>query len=462
MLALSFAALLVIADTGQPPAAASSVAGAGTYEETSPAIQYSGAWSSLGSGGSSGGAIRYATGAASASLTFRGSSITWYTWTSPSAGMVDVYLDGVFQQRVDNYSASTATRVRGFTAQNLGGGTHTIRIVSAGAANPRSSGRITHLDSFVVGQQRTPYSSIVQPPIRARDCPAATVRVSTSAELTKALADARPGTVIQLAPGTYTRGFQLTASGTSSRPIWICGPRSAVVQGVSPSSGTALRLDNASHVRVTGFTVTRALQGVMVKFGRDVTITDLHVRDTGYEAIHLYAFTTDSIVAANLVERSGAVDAAYGEGIYIGTSQRRWDAVTGGRPDRSDRNAVVMNTIRHAGAEAIEVKEGTSSGWIVGNTIVGRNSGSRADAWILVTGNDWLIRGNSGQNAGTHGYASHVWGEWGRRNSYEANTGHGTEGFGVWLQSVASGSSVGCDNWVTGTASGVTNTFCAP
>ncbi|MGC5169044.1 right-handed parallel beta-helix repeat-containing protein [Microbacterium sp. DT81.1] len=270
--------------------------------------------------------------------------------------------------------------------------------------------------------------------------------------------------MIRLEPGTYEGGFKLTASGTTSNPIWVCGPRSAVVQAGSTSSGVAMRVDTASHVRITGFTIGNALQGVMVKFGENVAVTDLHVHDTGNEGIHLYAFTTDSFVVGNLVERTGVVNPQYGEGIYIGTSGRRWDEVTRGEPDRSDRNTVAHNTVREAGAEGIEAKEGTSDGSILHNTVLGHSRVSDADAWVMVTGNDWYISGNSGENAVKHGYASFVSsdGSWGHRNIFRANSGRGTPGTGIWLQNPSSGSKVSCDNWVNDAADGVTNVFCAP
>lgn len=458
------AALVLTAVLPSTPASAVTVVGPGTYEETSTATQYTGTWTSLKSGGSSGDAIRYSGTAVSAALTFRGANITWYTWNSTSGGMVDVYLDGVRKARVNNYSPTQTTGVRGFTALGLdAAATHTIKIVSTGLADSRSSGEITHHDSFVVGST-TAVPAKSSTPIRAEDCPAATVRVSTSAGLTKALAAARPGTVIQLAAGTYTNGFELTASGTAAAPIWVCGPRTAVVQSGSPSSGIAMRLGTASHVRLTGFTVTNALQGVMVKYGQDVAITDLHVHDTGNEGIHLYATTTDSYVVGNLVERTGIVNRPYGEGIYIGTSGRRWAEVTGGAPDRSDRNTVALNTIVDPAAEGIEAKEGTSSGSILYNTVVGHSPTSIANAWIMVTGNGWTVTGNSGEDAVKHGYAAFVSsdGLWGLKNRFRANTGTGTPGVGVWIQSSASGSTVSCDNWVDDAAGGVTNVFCVP
>ena len=122
----------------------------------------------------------------------------------------------------------------------------------------------------------------------------------------------------------------------------MCGPPTAVVKGTATDA--ALWVEFASNVNVTGFTVADSLQGIMVRGSTKVSITDLQVQDTGYEGIHLYRNTTDSQVMHNTITRTGVADVAFGEGIYIGTSQRRWAEVTGGQPDRSDRNVVAFNT----------------------------------------------------------------------------------------------------------------------
>ncbi|HEX5858451.1 MAG TPA: NosD domain-containing protein [Microbacterium sp.] len=458
------AALILAGLVGAAPAArAATVVGAGTYQETSTAIAYSSSWSSLASSASSGGAIRYsASGTATATLSFTGPNITWYTWKSPSGGVVDVYLDGVRVATVDNYAGASKYGVLGFSAHDLSSGTHTISIRATGRANAASSGKITHLDSFVVGENR-PAAAKSTAAYRYDACPAATTTVATATQLTTALAAAKPGSVISLAPGTYRGGFQLTASGTAAQPIWICGPRTAVVVGTSVTSGTALRITGASNVRVAGFTVRDALQGVMVKQSSFVTVADLVVKDVGYEGIHLYGHTTDSAVLHNTVARTGTADVAFGEGIYIGTSQRRWAEVTSGYPDRSDRNTIIYNTVIDAGAEPIEAKEGTSDGLIEGNTIQGYRAGSRAIGWVLVTGNDWIVSGNSGSSAVEDGYVSMSWDAWGYRNSFVGNTGVvGASGYGVWVHGVNRGVMVSCDNRITGATEGLTNVFCTP
>jgi hypothetical protein len=413
--------------------------------------------------GSSGGGIRYSTGAtASASLTFTGASITWYTWKTPSGGIVNVYVDGVLVKQVDNYSEATQTGVVGYKAE-LAPGPHTIKITASGKKNPLASNSMTHFDSFVVGSNRSGSTEATSP--RLADCPAATVNVANTDQLTKALKNATAGTVIRLKAGSYKGGFALSgASGTAAKPIWLCGSSSSVLETGSIDSGTALRISGSSHVRVAGLTVARSLQGIMVSNSSNVVVTDAVVKDIGYEGVHFYVFTTDSTVQHTTIARTGSVDMSYGEGVYIGTSPARWNEVTKGAPDASDRNRVLHNTISTTGAEGVEAKAGTTGGVIEGNTFKGSQPGSWSLGWVLTTGNDWKVGYNTGATAVENAYASMAWtSDWGNNNSFYANSGAvDSLGYGVWVHDKKRGVTVTCDNVTTGAALGDTNVFCTP
>lgn len=422
----------------------------------------------MSSGSASGGAFRYASHSASASLTFSATSITWYTMKSASAGIARVYLDGKLVKTVDNYAASSQYKVTGYTVSGLSAGTHTIKIATSGTANAKSKGKLIHLDAFIVGSYRDTVALPATPSTKFRytACPAATTTVSTAAQLQSALTAAKPGSVIRLNPGTYTAktGFTLTVAGTSTKPVWVCGPRTAILTSGSKSQGVGIRVQGSSHVHLAGFTVANALQGVMVKGSGSVSVVDLAVRDIGYEAVHLYAFSSDGVVMHNQIARTGLVNKSYGEGVYIGTSEQRWSEVTGGRPDASDRAIVAFNDITAAGAEPIEAKAGTSKGQIHGNTIRGFQPGSNAIAWVLVTGNDWVVRANVGADAARHGYAAMSLDSWGKRNIFTGNRGTANSaGYGIYVTAANSfGVIVGCDNSVTAASSGLMNVICRP
>src|ERR1700753_3981242 len=79
-------------------------------------------------------------------------------------------------------------------------------------------------------------SPVTPPPAAPAACPSATTVVSTASALTSALKAAKAGTHIQLQPGTYKGKFVLSASGTASAPIYVCGPTSAVLDAGSIKS----------------------------------------------------------------------------------------------------------------------------------------------------------------------------------------------------------------------------------
>ena len=198
------------------------------------------------------------------------------------------------------------------------------------------------------------------PPL-ARACTGGTL-VSTAAGLTQALAAAGPGSVIRLAPGTYTGTFVARGAGTSTRPIVLCGPRSAVLTAGTTATGYSLHLDAARYWQVSGFTVRSGQKGVMADATRDSRIDGLLVEGTGDEAVHLRRNSTDNVVSNNVVRNVGSRTPAVGEGIYVGTAQSNWCTYTACAPDRSDRNVIEGNDISATRAESVDIMEGTTGG----------------------------------------------------------------------------------------------------
>jgi hypothetical protein len=125
--------------------------GPGTYEETDANVRLVGTWSSTSSANDSGGAVRFSTSpSASAELTFTGSSITWVARRQSTAGIANVFVDGVNVASVDLYNASVQQRQNVFVNTGLGAGSHTIRVVRTGTRNASSTGTLHFLDAFVV------------------------------------------------------------------------------------------------------------------------------------------------------------------------------------------------------------------------------------------------------------------------------------------------------------------------
>ena len=448
-------------------AAVDAPTGSTTFDSESASVKYAGTWRTSGSANDSGGSVRFSTETSNASFTFQGTSVAFITRLTSSSGTSNVSIDGKVVATVNGYSATTAYKQKAFSTTSLSAGTHTITVTRTGQKDARSTGTSSIVDAFIVSA--VPSTAPSPAPIsshRYADCPAATVTVTTARELMAAVQQAAPGTVIKMAPGTYNEQIDMTANGTASNPIWVCGPRSAVVNAGSIQNDHGIQISNSSNLVIAGMTVTNSLKGISVIRSSNVTIADTLVDNIGYEGIHLRAFTIDSKVVGNTIKNTGKRDPFYGEGIYIGTSENNWCAQTSCQPDRTDRTLLMANNISLTGAQPIEVKEGTSAGIIRDNVIDGTAAMPRAEEWVKVKGNDWSIYNNQGKNSTVHGFAviGSVAG-WGLRNAFYGNTAPvGAAGYGFFIHEQGSkgtsGTRVYCSNTVTAAGSGFSNLAC--
>jgi len=134
----------------------SSAVGLGTIEQDDPAVSYTGTWSTSTNALDSGGDSVSASTAATASLTFRGTDITWLGRRSSAAGIAQVTIDGVRQPDVDRYSSTNDYQQELFRKSDLSDQVHTITITWTKTMNSASRGTSTHLDAFVVRGEETP------------------------------------------------------------------------------------------------------------------------------------------------------------------------------------------------------------------------------------------------------------------------------------------------------------------
>ena len=96
-----------------------------------------------------GGTAAYsATRDARATFTFTGTSVTWIGLRGPTAGIAEIWVDGVSFGRVDLYAATEQLRASVFTATGLPNGTHTLRIDVTGDKNASASSALIVVDAF--------------------------------------------------------------------------------------------------------------------------------------------------------------------------------------------------------------------------------------------------------------------------------------------------------------------------
>jgi hypothetical protein len=220
-----------------------------------------------------------------------------------------------------------------------------------------------------------------------------TTTVTGSDELARALAAARPGDTIRMAPGTYDP-VTITGSGTAEAPITLTGPPDAVITG--SGKDYTLHLDGASHWQLVGFGVTGGGKGVMLDNSQHNLLDGLDVGRSGDEAVHLRAASSDNTVQRSSIHDTGLAQPQYGEGVYVGSAKSNWKKVSGGGPDLSMRNHVVGNTFQAITAENVDVKEETAGTLISGNRFDGSaTSGENyADSIVDVKGYDTTVVDN--------------------------------------------------------------------
>jgi hypothetical protein len=221
----------------------------------------------------------------------------------------------------------------------------------------------------------------------------ATVQVSGTSQLEKALAAARPGDTIRMAAGTYDP-VVITRSGTAAAPITLSGPAGAVIKG--SGKDYTLHLDGASHWQLVGFSVSGGGKGVMTDGSTGLLLDSLTVSDTGDEAVHFRSASSNNTIQRSTIRNTGLNQPQYGEGVYVGSAKSNWKKYSDGRPDLSMNNRVVGNTFQRITAENVDVKEETGGTLIAGNRFDGSAiSGENfADSVVDFKGYGGTVTGN--------------------------------------------------------------------
>ncbi|MFG2836595.1 right-handed parallel beta-helix repeat-containing protein [Streptomyces zaomyceticus] len=293
-------------------------------------------------------------------------------------------------------------------------------------------------------------------PLVTTPASAATVEVSTAAQLKTALTNARPGDTIHLADGTYTGNFKATTPGTSSARITLTGSSRAVL---TAGGGYGLHLNGASYWTVKGITLTGGQKGIMTDTADGVVIDGVTVHDLDMEGVHFRNSSRNGVLKNSRIYDTGNDGRGMGEGVYVGSA--------GNLADRSDNAQILNNVIGpDVGGESVDIKEGTTGARIVGNTFDGRGltGANYDDSWVDVKGNGVLVEDNTGVNTTNNGFETHTqqsgWGCGtvfrGNRSNLTGATGGQRLAINVTNRSGSCPTTVYASNTVTG-GNGLTN-----
>ncbi|MDA7746599.1 RICIN domain-containing protein [Psychromonas sp.] len=206
-----------------------------------------------------------------------------------------------------------------------------------------------------------------------------TVKVKTSSELEAALSGASAGDKIVIASGTYVGNFKLTKGAYKSKPIWIVGESTSnmpILDGDDYNNSTSLAIDGGSaggiaYVYIQNIKVTNSRTGIAVDQADYVTIDNVEVYDVGQSAIHLRDGSKYNIIKNSYIHDTGLYNVKYGEGVYIGSDYTKWPGGTSSSEydPAVDYAQILNNKIGpNVTAEHIDVKEGSSHAYIIGNT----------------------------------------------------------------------------------------------
>jgi hypothetical protein len=306
--------------------------------------------------------------------------------------------------------------------------------------------------SSTTGPATSPATRPVNPPPGN----AGIVRVSSVAELEAALAAAQPGTVIELAAGTYERDggdrWQATADGSKAKPITLSGPRSAVLTSDSITGDYGLHV-TGDYWRIEGLSVADATKGIVLDGSVGTLISEVDVGNVGEEGVHFRSCSSDGVLQKSTIHDTGLKKPQFGEGVYVGSANSNWGkyGCEGGQ-DKSQRVRIEDNTFTHIAAEGADLKEGVDSGTLRGNTFVdaGYSGENSADSAIDVKANGWLIENNVVRDptgAALDAIQTHsVFEGYGTGNTVRGNRVQGGwPGFGIGLYPKL-GNVVGCSN----------------
>ncbi len=212
--------------------------------------------------------------------------------------------------------------------------------------------------------------------------------------IARAAREARPGTTVHVAPGTYAGGFKTSASGAPGARIYFVSSTTWAARIVPPArSSTASAWDNrGSYVDIVGFRIDGAKEqaGIRWRHGiynggsydaiRHNWIHDIatHIACTGAGGaaigVDSYYGGVKSDVTSNLVHDIGPTGCRFVHGIYMSTS-----------------GSVKNNVVYRVAEAAIHLWHDANDVIITNNTVTSSHTG------IIVGGGDFYYR-NGGNN----------------------------------------------------------------
>jgi hypothetical protein len=287
-----------------------------------------------------------------------------------------------------------------------------------------------------------------------RDSNAGTAPHSPLATIQRAVDLARPGDVVELAPGVYEQDVVSRRDGAPGAPITIKGPAGAVIKGAGKSRVFEVHHD---FLTLEGFTID-GLWGdpaspdgyrekLLYAIGRrprdgvtGLKVLNMAFKNAGGECLRLRYFAQRNEITGSSFVGCGVHDFTFdagkrnGEGIYVGTAPEQ--RANGDNPtaevDRSDDNWIHHNTFDTHGNECVDIKEGSSGNVVEHNSCTGQRDPNSGGLGARGSGN--IFRYN--QSFGNAGAGIRLGGDTpsdGVDNQVYGNTFYGNAAGGIKL-----------------------------
>ena len=222
--------------------------------------------------------------------------------------------------------------------------------------------------------------------------------VSNIGELRTAVATAKAGDTIKVAPGLYMiKNDKILAlsEGTLDEPIILKAldpDNPPQLIGESAENGYILNILGDNWI-IDGLVCSYSQKGIVLDNSNHSVIQNCEIYNIGAEAIAIRDGSSYCTVRSCNIHDTGLVSPGYGEGVYIGSSKEKTEF-----DFKCDHNKVIDCVFKNVAAEHVDVKEYTTDTEISGCTFYGdgMTGENYAGSFIDLKGNDCYVHDNIG------------------------------------------------------------------
>lgn len=219
------------------------------------------------------------------------------------------------------------------------------------------------------------------------------VDVSTVEELHQALANAKPGQTIFIAPGEYdystyedNTSFKIRVDGTEAAPITLTAkdPNDPPFLRGPRVRDNAVLSFNGNYWIIENIKLGISSQAIAMTKGNHNIVRNVEMFSLGSSGVFLRETCTNNLFENCYIHNTGVYNDMYGSGFAI--------------RHQSNNNIIKGCVFRHVSSWHIHIEEYTSENEIVGNIFYGDgiNGKNEANTFISINGDDNYILNNVG------------------------------------------------------------------